>query len=164
MTAKRCSTVIREGIDGFGITLHETTRALHNKIDERLRPLGLSKATWSVVGTLSCNQDPMSQRELADALSVEGPTLVRLLDRLEALGWVKRVALASDRRVKQIFLTPKAEPFLDELVAAALGVEEEMARGIPLEDIRVAHRVLLAMRDNLSSVTGPSANALHERS
>lgn len=160
MTAKRCgATVKREGLQGFGITLHELTRALRNRIDERLRPLGLSKATWNVVGALSCNPGPVSQRELADALSLEGPSLVRLLDRLEDLGWVKREALASDRRVKHVTLTDKAEPFLEELVEAAIGVEEEMAKGVSREDIRAAHKVLLAMRDNLFAAAAGTASA-----
>jgi len=149
MTAKCCSTVVRDGIQGFGITMSEATRALRARIDDRLRPHGLSKATWNVVGTLLCAQAPVSQRELADALYVEGPTLVRLLDRLEDMGWVKRETAPCDRRVKHVSLTDKAGPFLDELVQAAINVEHEMAQGIPEEDVHTAHRVLLAMRDNL---------------
>ncbi|WP_243361386.1 MarR family winged helix-turn-helix transcriptional regulator [Fundidesulfovibrio terrae] len=149
MKLKPCSAVPREGIEGFFVTLKEVSRAFRSRIDERLRRHGLSKAMWNVVGTLLCSGGPISQRELADALFVEGPSLVRLLDRLEGMGWVKRDAVPGDRRVKHVSLTDKAEPFLDELVQAAQSVEREIARGIPEGDVRLAHTVLLAMRDNL---------------
>jgi DNA-binding MarR family transcriptional regulator len=42
-------------------------------------------------------------------MEVEKATVGRLIDRLEAKGWVERCAQAGDRRVNRLYLTPEAE-------------------------------------------------------
>lgn len=149
MARKPHHEIPRFGAEGFALTMHEVNKAFKARMDERLKPLGLSNATRNVVCALSCAQAPLSQRELADAISIEGPTLVRLLDRLEEMGWARREPVPGDRRVKHVQLTDKAEPFLDEVVETAISIQREILDGIPEEDIRTAHELLLKLRDRL---------------
>lgn len=158
MSRKPLHAVRREGAEGFALTAHEVSKAFRARIDERFKPLGLSKATLSVIGALACNQRPLTQRELAEAIFVEGPTLVRLLDRLEASGWVRREPVPGDRRMKHVLLTEKAEPYLDELVRTAVEIEREIMRGIPEGDVRLAHEVLLLVRGRLANLSGTSGD------
>jgi MarR family transcriptional regulator, transcriptional regulator for hemolysin len=165
MNRKPPHMIRREGAEGFALTVHEVAKAFRAQIDERFRPLGLSKSTLSVIGALVCNQKPLTQRELAEAIFIEGPSLVRLLDRLEASGWVKREPVPGDRRMKHVLLTEKAEPYLDELARTATGLEKEILEGVPEEDIQLTHRVLLHVRDRLARVTpgmGPSPGQTDE--
>jgi len=152
MSREPLHTLPREGAEGFALTAHEVAKAFRARIDERFKPLGLSKATLSVIGALACNQKPLTQRELAEAIFVEGPTLVRLLDRLEASGWVRREPVPGDRRMKHVHLTQKAEPYLEELVRTAADIEREIMQGIPEADVRLAHQVLLLVRERLGSL------------
>ena len=152
MTRKPPHKVLREGAEGFALTVHEVAKAFRARIDDRFRPLGLSKSTLGVLGALGCSSKPLTQRELAEAIFVEGPTLVRLLDRLEDMGWVERKSVPGDRRMKHVHLTDKAEPYLEELVRTAVGLEREILRDIPDEEIRLTHRVLLRVRDLLASL------------
>jgi len=145
--------ILREGAEGFALTVHEVAKAFRARIDERFRPLGLSKSTLGVIGALACSQKPLTQRELAEAIFVEGPSLVRLLDRLEATGWVKREPAPGDRRMKHVHLTEKAEPYLEELAQTAIGLEKEILKDVPDEDIQLTHRVLLRVRDRLARVS-----------
>ena len=50
-----------------------------------------------------------SQSEFADMMEIEKATAGRLVDRLEAKGWVERAGRTGDRRVKRIYLTREAE-------------------------------------------------------
>lgn len=159
MSKEPLHTLNREGAEGFALTVHEVAKAFRARIDERFKPLGLSKATLSVIGALACNQKPLTQRELAEAIFVEGPTLVRLLDRLEASGWVRREPVPGDRRMKHVLLTQKAEPYLEELVRTAVDIEREIMQGIPEADVRLAHEVLLKVRDHLASLPSGAGQA-----
>jgi MarR family transcriptional regulator for hemolysin len=152
MAGKASYKVRREGTEGFALTVNEVARAFRARIDDRFRPLGLSKSTLGVMAALACSSKPMTQRELADAIFIEGPSLVRLLDRLEAMGWVRREAVQGDRRMKHVHLTEKAETYLDELARTAIGLEHEILRDIPEADIQLTHRVLLRVRDLLASL------------
>lgn len=85
------------------------------RVDERLRPCGLTLARTTVLYWLAQVPDVVTQRELADLVGIEGPTLVRQLHALEAQGLIERVPVPSDRRAKGIKLTDKAMPLLETL-------------------------------------------------
>jgi MarR family transcriptional regulator, transcriptional regulator for hemolysin len=135
----------------FPLALTDAARGWRTKLDERLRPMGLSSAMWAVLRCLAESPVPLTQRELADLVGVEGPTLVRLLDRLEEGGWARRKADPGDRRVNRVELTEKAQPRYERLSRAGLELSVELLRGIPAEDIETARKVLSAIRERLES-------------
>ena len=74
----------------FGQLLHGTARAWRQKLDERLKPMGLSQAKWRTLMHLSIAGDALTQAEIAARLGVEEPSLVTLLHRLEREDWITR--------------------------------------------------------------------------
>ena len=105
----------------LGLALAEVSRLWRHVLDGRLKPLGLSTARWVALVNLSAHPEGMTQNALALRVGIKGSTLVRQLDLLEADGWVVRRAQPGDRRVKRVFLTPKAHPALASI--AAVGPE-----------------------------------------
>ncbi|MFD1788203.1 MarR family winged helix-turn-helix transcriptional regulator [Sphingomonas floccifaciens] len=77
------------------------------KVDEQLKDHGLTAARLTVLYWVNEMPEGTSQRELAEIVGIEGPTLVRQLHALEAQGLLERVPLATDRRAKCIRLTPE---------------------------------------------------------
>lgn len=133
----------------FALTLHETARCWRAKIDEQFRPLGLSSASWSVIFALAAADKPLSQREIADRIFVESPTVVRLLDRLEKLGWLRREPSPEDRRRNLVHLTTKILDHHDALHAMAESVHRDALAGIPDDKLAVALEVLEIIRARL---------------
>ena len=86
----------------FGTWLAHLTRAWREQVDARLAPFGLSQARWLILLHLSRGANGSSQKALAARVGVQGPTLVRTLDRLEAEGMVERREASEDRRAKTI--------------------------------------------------------------
>lgn len=134
--------------ESFPRILAEVARGWRSRMDARLRPLGLSCAMWSVIARLAVNSS-LTQRKLAQAVGVEGSTLVRLLDRLEKGGWAKRVTDPANRRIKRVILTDKATPLFDELRQTEGQVCLELLRDIPQADVAAAHKVLQTMRERM---------------
>lgn len=132
----------------FAIELGRVSRRWRTRLDERLKHMDLTQARWMVLRHLA-ETGPISQRELADRIGVEGPTLVRGLDRLEELELVARRACGDDRRVKHVHLTEAAGPVLDEINRISIELREELLAGIPPRDIDTAWRVLKAIGDQL---------------
>ncbi|RFA31364.1 hypothetical protein CAI21_01705 [Alkalilimnicola ehrlichii] len=121
--------------DSFGVALHETARAWRLKLDQRLRPLGLSQAKWRTILIVSREAGGLTQKELAERLGVEGPTLVRLLDRLAADGWVERQDCPNDRRSKRVVLRERAKEGLRQIEEVAASLRHELLEGIPEQDL-----------------------------
>ncbi len=123
-------------------------RRWRTRLDARVKHLGLTQARWIALLQLR-HSDSVSQKELAERIGVEGPTLVRLLDALEQRGLIERCEAHDDRRVKKIHLTEKAKPLIEEIARIADALREELFEGTPSDDLATAHRVLRLIADRL---------------
>jgi MarR family transcriptional regulator for hemolysin len=130
----------------MGPLLHGTARAWRLKLDERLRPLGMSQAKWRTLLHLSLAEQPITQSEIAARLGIEEPTLVNLLHRLEHAGWVKRASAVHDRRCKTVTLQRRARRVIGQIDAAARELRHELLSDIPARDLDVCMRVLARIR------------------
>ena len=74
------------------------------KLDQRLKPMGLSQAKWRTLDPSFPAPEPLTQSQIAEHTGIEEPTLVSLLHRLEKEGWVMRKHSARDRRCKTVHL------------------------------------------------------------
>ena len=92
----------------IGFLISDVARLMRTVFDRRVRKLGLTRAQWLVLTRLH-RRPGASQSELADMMEVEKATAGRLIDRLEAKGWVELRAQAGDRRINRVYLTTEAE-------------------------------------------------------
>jgi len=146
------------GIDPetIGQLLHETARVWRHKLDQRLQPLGLSQAKWRTLAHLA--RGHLTQRDLAERLSIEEPTLARLLGKLEAERWIKRQSSARDRRCKTVHLQPKSSALLHEIEETARDLRHELLETIPARDLQTCLRVLTNIRNRAASVSTHRTN------
>jgi len=98
----------------FAFALNDVARMLRTYADQRARQLGMTRAQWAVLARLEYNEG-LKQSELAEMLDLQPITLTRLVDRLCANGLIERRADMADRRVKRLYLTPRARPLMDRL-------------------------------------------------
>lgn len=141
--------MLREDLSrNFGFLLNDVARLLRTAYDRRIRKLGLTRAQWWVLTHLY-RSDGVSQTELAEILEIEKPTLGRLLDRLEAKGWVRRDHDARDRRVWRVHLTSEVEPALRTMRALAAELRRDALTGISAAERERFVDTLLAIKGNL---------------
>ena len=132
----------------FAAELGRVARRWRTRLDARLKHLGLTQARWMTLLRLK-HHGPLSQRDLADQVGVEGPTLVRLLDALEKKHLIDRCDLEGDRRVKVVHLTDSAMPIIDDITRISDAFTKELVGDIPSEDLATAQRVLRLIGDRL---------------
>ena len=132
----------------FGLLLFGTARAWRTNLDRRLRPLGLSQGKWRTLIHLSQAGDkPLTQKEIAERMGVEEPTLAGLLDRLQKDGWIERRESPNDRRCKLVHLQRRSNPVLDEIFNTAHGLRHELMEDISPDDLETCVRVLRHIRE-----------------
>ena len=119
------------------------------RLDERLRPLGLSQARGVALYRLARLTKPPAQGELAALLGVEGPTVARLLDSLETAGYVVRRPTARDRRVKIIELTARARREAARIDRAAMALRYELLEDLDRHELAAATQLLKRLRRRL---------------
>ena len=150
-------------IERIGFLLHETARVWRTKLDERLKPLGLSMGKWTTLAHLARGCDKLTQAEIAARIGVEEPTLAGILDRLEQDGWVKRKNCTADRRCKTVHLQKRSAGVLDQIFSTAQGLRHELVEDIPKADLETCIRVLARIRSRAGAVSLPSVRPATER-
>ena len=141
--------MLREDLSrNFGFLLNDVARLMRTAYDRRIRKLGLTRAQWWVLTHLY-RSNGVNQTELAETLEIEKPTLGRLLDRLEAKGWVRREHDASDRRVWRVHLTDEVEPALRTMRTIAAELRRDALTGISAAERERFVDTLLAIKENL---------------
>ena len=126
----------------FVVYLFNARNRVRFAMDEAFKPLGVTDATWRTLFYLEQTGSGVSQKELAMVMGIEGPSLVRLLDSLEAKNLIERRAAEQDRRRKEVHLTRKAHTLLGKLHKVAEQVRGEILKDLPKDEIEVCTRVL----------------------
>ena len=141
--------------DAFGSLLSRAARQWRRAADLRLQPYALTEATWLPLIRIARAPTPPRQKDLAESMSLDGSSVVRLLDNLEAAGLVQRREGEHDRRAKIIVLTPRGREIADQVEAISRRIRRDALAGLPAKDIETATRVL----EHVCRVLDPAAGA-----
>ncbi|MEO8243769.1 MAG: MarR family transcriptional regulator [bacterium] len=134
---------------GLGLLLHDASRAVRKRFEERSAQIGLSSAQWRML-LLVCKMGSAQQSRFADLLEIEPISASRLLDRMEQQGWVTRENDPNDRRVRLVLPTPKALEAFSYIKAIADDVYQAALAGLNEEQRRTLMTGLQAIVSNLS--------------
>jgi DNA-binding MarR family transcriptional regulator len=122
-------------------------RATHTRTAEALESLGLTTALFALLNVLGSREGAI-QQELGSAMGVDPSTMVSLIDQLEAAGLAKRRPRPTDRRAREVAITPKGRRVLEHARRLALQVEDDVLRGLSAAERR---QVLALLRRALDS-------------
>ena len=110
--------------------------------------LNLTIEQWSVLYHL-WKEDGKSQQELCNATFRDKPSITRLVDNLEKLQLVKRVASEKDRRINKIQLTKQGLKLQEQTMQLAEQTLNDALAGVPADQINLCKEVLQKVYDNL---------------
>jgi MarR family transcriptional regulator for hemolysin len=126
----------------FGLLVARLSRRLRQAVDAEMRLIGLTEATWRPLIYLRSLGEGVRQKELATAMSIEGPSLVRLLDSLERRGFIERREDESDRRARGIHLTRTGRDLAVRAARIGNDLQKRLLERVPTADLETCERVL----------------------
>jgi MarR family transcriptional regulator for hemolysin len=125
----------------IGRLLALSHRAVHDELERRLEEHGANLWHWLLLHK-AADSEGASQRELAERMAIEPPTLVRHLDKLVDEGLVVRQADPDDRRVVRVVVTPAGHRRLAELHPIVHDLDQELRGILTKRDVEVLARAL----------------------
>src|SRR3954465_237971 len=134
-------------IDELGLVLFGTARAWRTRLDQRLRPPGLSQGKRRTLIPRATGGNKVPQKEIAERMGIEGATLAGLLDRLENDGWVERRGSAGERPRKTVHLQRRSKAVLDKIFNTAHDLRAQLIEDISDRDLEACMRVLTRIRE-----------------
>ena len=129
----------------LGSDLARLVRVWRALIDHRLKPLELTQTHWVTLHNIHQLPPEQSQIQLAKAIGIEQPSLVRTLDQLEEKGLISRQTCASDRRAKRIKLTEKANE-MEEVIGKT---RDEILSGVSKQEVETLLHLIRKLEQNI---------------
>jgi DNA-binding MarR family transcriptional regulator len=110
-------------------------RATHTRTAEVLPSVGLTPPLFALLNVVGAREGAI-QQELGSALGIDRSTMVSLIDQLESAGLARRRPSATDRRAREIAITPKGRRRLQRARQLIAQVEDEVLAGLPADERR----------------------------
>jgi MarR family transcriptional regulator, transcriptional regulator for hemolysin len=137
----------------LGLMLRDVGRLYVRRFEQHAESLGLTLPQCTALMRLA-NNEGVSQVRLAELTDLEPMTLLRILDRMESEGWLERRSDPRDRRIRCLFLTPRAKPLLDDIFRLIELTRREAVAGIPKRQGDLLLKSLDMIRSNFIAL-GP---------
>lgn len=133
----------------LGSDLARLVRIWRALIDHRLKPLELTQTHWVTLHNIHQLPPEQSQIQLAKAIGIEQPSLVRTLDQLEEKGLISRQTCANDRRAKRIKLTERATPIITDMENVINATRGEILSGISTDELNLLINLISRLEQNI---------------
>ena len=140
----------------IGLRLARTAKVVGRAFDDTLAEVGGSLPVWLVLVSLKARV-PGAQRELAEALGIEGPTLTHHLARMEAAGLVSRHRDPDNRRIQRVELTTAGEAEFERLRHRVVAFDERLRAGLTVADVAALGALLDRLQANVATAVASSA-------
>ena len=136
-------------MEPIGLRLTRTAKSVSRAFDDALGKAGGSLPMWLILVSLKGERHG-AQRELAEAVGVEGPTLTHHLNRMETAGLVTRTRDPENRRVHRVELTEAGEATFQRLVATVMAFDQRLRTGFTDPEIVALDGLLVRLRANVA--------------
>jgi len=131
----------RPGTEPIGLHVQRTAKVLNRAFEDELAKAGGSLPMWLILLSLKSGR-PETQRELADAVGIQGATMTHHLDSLEKAGLVTRSRDPANRRVQRVSLTREGDAVFDRLRKIALKFDQRLRSGLSEDELAAVGAVL----------------------
>jgi DNA-binding MarR family transcriptional regulator len=125
-----------------------------------LKQVHITIPLWRMLAVLA-HRGELRQIDLADATSLDPPTVSRLITGAVKKGFVTRTRSSTNNREVTVRLTKKGLAIVDELVPKMFAHEEVALGDLPEKDVAMVKDVLRKMYQNIAEHRGhPAAGVL----
>ena len=124
--------------------------SFERRLASELGELGLTVAAFRLIGEVMNSPDGIRQSELARRLGVRAPTVSSAIGRLEARGFVYRLADPTDPRARRVHLAPEAP--LSAGVDVLLRMDTQLFGGLPDGERLQARELMQKLSNSLGGL------------
>ena len=136
------------------VQMHMLDRATHKEF-EKLQMQYVNDRTvathgWMIGYLYDHREEEIYQKDLERKFQMAPSTMTMILQSMQAVGYIERIPVAHDARLKRIAVTEAGEAFHKHALENLKILEKRMVENIPPEDMETFRRVYDRMIANLS--------------
>jgi DNA-binding MarR family transcriptional regulator len=131
----------------LGYQMKRTFNVIQSDLTRTLKPFDLRMLTYTAL-TLIVDNPGLRQSQLAEAMDIERPNLVVIVDELERRDLILRDRVESDRRAYALKATLAGRRLCEKAAAAVAAHEQLLLTGISPDALTTAVKVMQLIETN----------------
>jgi DNA-binding MarR family transcriptional regulator len=131
------------------LILEQAQKRVSKELDRVLSEVGASAEQWRVLDKLS-DEKGLPIGELAQQLSMNPPTMTKLIDRMVAAGLVQRIVDDEDSRRVLVFITDSGLVLFGKLSQKATEFHEVLAESLNAREAQQLSKLLGHLTNRLN--------------
>lgn len=133
----------------YSFLLDRAWREMRRYSQHQLKAAGVPFTIEQIVILKSLmEEDALSQKELAERVGKDTPTVTRMLDLLCDQGYTVRNSDPDDRRKFSIVLTEEGKKAIEKAMVEVFTIRKDGWEGLTMEDMMEFNRILQKLIDN----------------
>ena len=136
--------------ESIGLLSNQTNRKMLRYVNSELKGYDITLEQWVVLLILG-KENIMNQKQLAEKLEKDQPTLARILDILERKKLIERQSIKEDRRSFSVHITDLGRSLKDEVAIFLEDIFEKMLVGISEAKIDTYREVMMQINHNITN-------------
>lgn len=133
--------------DSLGFLINQTGRKISQVLNHYFVPHEVTSEQWSVLARL-CEEDGISQKELASRVSKDQTNVTRILDQLQRKGLIVRKVNPEDRRSFLPSVTAEGKRVYEKIAPLEEQVIEMATEGLNAQELTMLKELLRRIADN----------------
>ncbi|QDC44597.1 MarR family winged helix-turn-helix transcriptional regulator [Methylophilus medardicus] len=134
----------------IGFLIKRVQQGLRGKMDEALSQHGLTTSQYAVLSHLR-EATYLSNAELARLSFVSAPTMIRIVQELERIGFIDRTENKVHRKAVDITISPEGARVLNQCDSIVQGIQQQMLSGFTKDDITNFAGLLISCAEKLEA-------------
>ncbi|AZV56504.1 MarR family transcriptional regulator [Clostridium sp. AWRP] len=128
------------------------SRRIHRRIDKEASQYGITAVQARILGFIYCNSNKKDifQRDIEEELDIRRSSVTSVLQLMEKNGYIRRVSVSEDARLKKIIITEKGLEIQKKVYDFILEMEESLKDELSDEETDI----LVDLLDRLSEKIG----------
>ncbi len=125
-------------------------RLLQREINQSVLPAGVTRQQYQILSYIYRQEKDVYQRDVEAFFSMPRSTVSGLMKELELAGFIRRIQVESDSRLKRLSLTDKGRSVCRTVRKGMFDLNQQLSGGISEEEFSVFWQVADKMRANLA--------------
>ena len=125
-------------------------RLLQREINQSVLPAGVTRQQYQILSYIYRQEKDVYQRDVEAYFSMPRSTVSGLMKELELAGFIRRIQVESDSRLKRLLLTDKGRSVCRTVRKGMFDLNQQLSGGISEEEFSVFWQVTDKMRANLA--------------
>ncbi len=137
----------------IGFAVRRLSNAIRRDVEKEQESMGIKKLKgingWAIGYFFENRDKDVFQRDFEEKFSIRRSTASRMLKTMEEKGFIERVSVENDARLKKIVLTEQAIENHKKIIESIKAREECLKKGIPESELKIFFKVMEKLTANM---------------